>query len=130
MSRPATRNETEDDLDTLFKALGDRTRRHMLSRLSGGPMFVTELAEPFSMSLAAASKHIDVLERAGLVRREREGRFLRCHLTPAPLADAGEFIERYRSFWETTLDQLAAFVEEPAPRKGPVGAGKDESRAR
>ena len=74
-------------------------------------MSVGELAAPFSISLAAISKHIDVLEGAGVVRREREGRFQRCHLAPGGLGEASKFIEHYRTFWEDTLDQLAEYVE-------------------
>jgi DNA-binding transcriptional ArsR family regulator len=107
----------EDQLDAVFAALGDRTRRNILVRLARGPATISELAEPFAMTLPAVSKHLRVLERAGLLRREREGWYRRCHLEGAPLADAEGFLERYRPFWEKTLDQLARYVEEPTPRK-------------
>jgi DNA-binding transcriptional ArsR family regulator len=101
----------EQRLDAVFHALADRTRRRIVHALSRGPVSVSELAAPFSISLPAISKHLDVLERAGLLRRERDGRFQRCHLLAPPLDDASAFIERYRAFWQTSLDQLAEFVE-------------------
>ena len=101
----------DDRLDAVFHALADTTRRRIVHRLARGPVSVGELAAPFSISLAAISKHIDVLEGAGVVRREREGRFQRCHLAPGGLGEASKFIEHYRTFWEDTLDQLAEYVE-------------------
>jgi len=77
---------------------------------------VGELAAPFAISLPAVSKHLDVLERAGLIRRERDGRFLRCYLSSEPLDDASAFIDRYRSFWQGSLEQLAEYVEAARPR--------------
>lgn len=102
---------TEDRLDHLFGALSDRTRRKMVIRLSRAPATIGELAEPFSMSLPAVSKHVRVLERAGLVRRTIDGRIHRCALERKRLRDANEWIERYTEHWEGTLDSLAAFVE-------------------
>jgi DNA-binding transcriptional ArsR family regulator len=116
MSRSQTKAEKEQQLDDVFRALADGTRRRIVDRLSRGPVSVGEIAEPFSMSLAAVSKHLDVLERAGILERKRDGRFLRCHLTPAPLSDAGAFIDHYRAFWEGTLDELARYVEANEPR--------------
>ena len=107
----AKRSKVDRRLDAVFHALSDGTRRRIVDGLSRGPVSVTELAAPFVISLPAVSKHLDVLERAGLVRRERDGRFQRCHLVAAPLDDASVFIERYRSFWHATLEQLAEFVE-------------------
>lgn len=106
-------------LDAVFAALADRTRRRLLSRLARGPASVGELAEPFAMSLPAVSKHLVVLERAGLLKRERDGRVHRCRLEALPLEAAGEFIARYRGFWEGQLEQLARFVEEESewPKK-------------
>ncbi|HEY4104212.1 MAG TPA: metalloregulator ArsR/SmtB family transcription factor, partial [Polyangiaceae bacterium] len=101
-------------LDTVFHALSDATRRRIIAELARCSQPVTELALPFSISLPAISKHLDVLERAGLLRRERDGRFQRCHLTADALDEASAFIERYRAYWQTNLDQLAAFVEGPA----------------
>src|SRR3954463_1556353 len=100
MSSARARITTNDRrLDAVFGALSDTTRRRIVGKLAHGPVSVSELAEPVSMSLAAGSKHLSVLERAGLVRRERDGRFQRCHFDGRPLDDASEFIERYRPFW-------------------------------
>jgi DNA-binding transcriptional ArsR family regulator len=104
---------TDDSaLDGVFAALADRTRRAMLARLADGPASITQLAEPFDMSLPAASKHVKVLERAGLLQRQRDGRVHRCQLEAQPLQSASQFVERYRIFWEDTLDALARYVED------------------
>jgi DNA-binding transcriptional ArsR family regulator len=122
----ASAHKGEHRLDAVFHALADGTRRRIVGALSRGPASVTELAAPFSISLPAISKHLDVLERAGLVQRERDGRFQRCHLIASPLDDASEFIERYRSFWHASLEQLAEFVEsrEPAAPSRPTKTRK------
>ena len=86
-------------LDAIFHALGDPTRRRMLRALSAGEQTVSQLAEPFAMSLAAASKHIKALETAGLIRREVRGRTHVCHLDPGPLASAHEWLSFYEGFW-------------------------------
>jgi DNA-binding transcriptional ArsR family regulator len=99
------------ELDAVFAALADPTRRRIIARLARGEASVTELAAPFKMSLPAVSKHISVLERAGLLRREREGRVHRIQLEARPLASASAFIEHYRGFWEDTLEQLARYLE-------------------
>jgi DNA-binding transcriptional ArsR family regulator len=99
-------------LDLVFSALGDRTRRSILVRLSEGPKSVTEIAEPLPMSLPAVSKHLRVLEEAGLLRRERDGRFHQMSLEGRPLEEASAFLARYRVFWEDTLAKLAAHVED------------------
>ena len=91
----------------VFAALADPTRRAIVERLIRGHATVGELAEPFAMSLAAVSKHVKVLERAGLVSQERDGRLRRCRLEPAPLRDADAFLARYRPFWTSSLDALA-----------------------
>ena len=93
-------------LDTIFHALGDTTRRAMLGELAAGERTVGELAEPFAMSLAAASKHIKVLEAAGLVRRDIRGRTHMCSLDPVPLMRADRWIGIYRRFWTDRLDVL------------------------
>jgi DNA-binding transcriptional ArsR family regulator len=95
----------------VFFALSDPTRRRILGRLARGSASITEIAEPFSMTLAAVSKHLRVLERAGLLRRQRDGWYHRCHLKPRPLREASSFLARYRSFWETSLEELAHYVE-------------------
>jgi DNA-binding transcriptional ArsR family regulator len=95
-------------LDDVFHALSDPTRREMVRRLSRGEHSVTELAEPFRMSLAAASKHIKTLERAGLVRRVVEGRVHRCHLQSKPLARAHAWLGFYERYWSRRFDALEA----------------------
>ncbi|MFB2553676.1 ArsR/SmtB family transcription factor [Ensifer soli] len=99
-------------LDTVFHALGDPTRRRMLERLAGGARTVGELAEPFSMSLAAASKHIKVLEGAGLIRRDVRGRTHLCHLEAGPLAEAHRWLAVYERFWSARLDTLERLLRE------------------
>ena len=94
------------ELDTVFHALGDGTRRRMLGQLAAGQRTVSELAEPFDMSLAAASKHIKVLENAGLLSREVRGRTHVCRLEPGPLASAYEWLAFYQRFWTCRLDML------------------------
>lgn len=98
-------------LDSIFHALGDPTRRIMLRTLADGEQTVGTLAEPFAMSLAAASKHIKVLEQAGLVRREVRGRTHWCSLDAEPLAAATEVLDQYQRFWSRRLDRLAALME-------------------
>lgn len=98
------------DLDLVFKALGDQTRRELLARLSEGPAMVTELAKPFEMSLPAVGKHLRVLEHAGLVERRIDGRVHQCTLNPLPLKFAGDWIRHYRMFWNETLDSLDDYL--------------------
>jgi len=95
-----------DRLSTTFSALADPTRRAILARLVSGTASVTELAEPFQMSLPAVSKHLKVLERAGLVARSREAQWRRCRLEAGPLKDAADWLDRYRRFWEQSLDRF------------------------
>jgi DNA-binding transcriptional ArsR family regulator len=99
-------NIQESRLDTVFHALGDLTRRRMLRSLAEGERTVGQLAEPFKMSLAAASKHIKALEGAGLVRREVRGRVHVCHLNAGPLSAADEWLRYYERFWSIRLDRL------------------------
>jgi DNA-binding transcriptional ArsR family regulator len=115
--------QTSDSLSTTFSALADPTRRAILARLASGEASVTELAEPFDMSLPAVSKHLKVLERAGLISRNREAQWRRCRLDAAPLRDVSDWIEEYRSFWEERFDRLEAYlaeIQQPArkPTKG------------
>lgn len=98
-------------LDLLFSALGDRTRRALLARLAESPAMVTELAAPFDLSLPAVSRHIRVLEAAGLVRRTVEGRVHHCTLVAGPLRRADAWLQHYRHFWDTNLDAFARHVE-------------------
>ena len=108
---------TDPALDLVFGALSDPTRRQILRRLSKGPVPVTELAEPFDMSLPAVSKHIRVLEKAGMVRRHREGRVHRLELEAQPMKTAVDWIAEYRQFWESSLDSLERYLEETDPAK-------------
>ncbi len=100
-------------LDLIFQALADSTRRAMLARLSRGEATVGELAEPFSISRPAVSKHLDVLERAGLVHRMPDGRVNRCRFDGAPLKQAATWVDRYHRYWESQLDALQAYLEAP-----------------
>lgn len=99
-------------LNETFAALADPTRRRMMEMLSQQERRVTDLAEPFAMSLPAVSKHLRVLENAGLLKRRRIGREHRIELNPAPMREAMKWIEQYRKFWEGSLDALAAYLEE------------------
>ena len=103
---------TRPGLDSTFAALADPTRRAILERLARGEASVSELAEPFDVSLPAISKHLSVLERAGLLVRRREGRVHRCHAATDPIADAVDWIERHRAFWERQLESLAEYLDE------------------
>jgi DNA-binding transcriptional ArsR family regulator len=101
-------------LDDTFSALADPTRRDILSRLATGERTIGELASRFTMSLPAVSKHVRVLQRAGLATVEKEGRVRRATLNAAPMRNALEWIAHYRKFWETELDLLAAYLENPS----------------
>jgi DNA-binding transcriptional ArsR family regulator len=106
-------NQSSDRLDLVFHALTDPTRRHMLRSLAARERTVSELAEPFRMSLAAASKHVKTLERAGLVRRTVQGRVHFCRLDPKPLAGAAEWLDFYSRFWNERLDALEELLRHP-----------------
>ena len=108
-----------DPLSTTLSALADPTRRAILARLALGEATVTELAEPFEMSLPAVSKHLKVLQRAGLIARGREAQWRPCRLEAAPLQDAADWIEHYRRFWEESLDRLDAYLKEVQAAKKP-----------
>ena len=101
-----------DQLSSTFAALADPTRRAILARLASGETSVTELAEPFEMSLPAISKHLKVLERAGLIARGREAQWRPCRLEVGPLKDAAKWIEFYRRFWEQSFDRLEEYLRE------------------
>ena len=109
------------NLDRTFAALSDPTRRAILARLAEGETSVGELARPFRVSRPAISKHLRVLERAGLVQRQRDGRVSRCELDAEPMRDAARWIERYREFWGERFDSLARHLErqEPSGMKNP-----------
>ena len=100
-----------DQLSNTFAALADPTRRAILARLSRGETNVTELAEPFEMTLPAITKHLKVLERAGLITRGREAQWRPCKLEAAPLKGAAEWVEQYRAVWEARLDRLENYLQ-------------------
>jgi DNA-binding transcriptional ArsR family regulator len=101
-----------DQLSTTFAALADPTRRAILARLTTGECSVTELAQPFDMSLPAVSKHLRVLERAGLIARGREAQWRPCRLDAKPLKQVADWAERYRHLWEQRLDRLDTYLQE------------------
>jgi DNA-binding transcriptional ArsR family regulator len=103
--------DNEEELDAAFAALSDRTRRALLARLARSPLSVSELAKPFAMSLPAVSKHLRVLEHAGLIVRAIDGRVHTCSLRVAPLGKIDKWIEKYRLFWTDQLDALARYIE-------------------
>ncbi|MCA1493978.1 winged helix-turn-helix transcriptional regulator [Ensifer sp. NBAIM29] len=113
-------------MNSVFHALGDATRRRMLRDLSRGERTVSELAEPFAISLAAASKHIKVLENAGLIRREVRGRTHLCRLEPGPLASAHQWLSFYEQFWSGRLDLLEQLLREENAGKSPSPGKGDE----
>jgi DNA-binding transcriptional ArsR family regulator len=117
MIAPAQSLTLDDRLDLVFQALANRTRRELLRRVSAGPARVTDLAAPFGMSLPAISKHLGILERAGLINRSVKGREHSCALGAEPMATAAEWLSAYRVFWEANLDSLTRFVEAKAGGK-------------
>jgi DNA-binding transcriptional ArsR family regulator len=122
-------NDTE--LDRTFAALADPTRRALLARLSDHhDVSVSELAQPFAMSLPAVMKHLDVLSDAGLITRAKTGRTVACRLSAGPMEEAMEWLARYQRFWSEQLDRLAAFVEEDPCRPNPVSRSSAASTRR
>ena len=111
-------------LDATFSALADPTRRAILARLASGETSVSELAEPFEMSMPAISKHLKVLERAGLIERGREAQWRPCRLAAAPLKDASDWLDHYRRFWEESFDRLEEYLRDLQKRE----AKKKESK--
>jgi len=103
---------SKDALSTTFAAIADPTRRGILSRLAAGEATVLELAEPFDVTLPAISKHLKVLERAGLIERRRDAQRRPCRLRAQPLRDATDWLEHYRRFWEESLDRLGEYLRE------------------
>jgi DNA-binding transcriptional ArsR family regulator len=123
----------QDQLSYTFSALADPTRRAILARLALGETSVTELAEPFEMSMPAVSKHLKVLERAGLISRGREAQWRPCRLDAAPLKEAAGWIEEYRRFWEQTLDRLDKYlreIETARTKSKTNGSGKKSSKTK
>jgi DNA-binding transcriptional ArsR family regulator len=114
---------TSDRLDRTFAALADPTRRAILARLSSGEASVTELAEPFEMTLPAVSKHLKVLERAGLIARGRQRQWRPARLEAGPLREVAEWAERYRRFWEVSYDRLDEYLDELQRRGKEKGDG-------
>lgn len=110
-----------DPLSTTFSALADPTRRAILARLALGKTSVTELAEPFEMSLPAISRHLKVLERAGLIARGREAQWRPCRLEPAGLKDVAGWVEQYRRFWEERFDRLDAYLQVLQAKEKKIG---------
>ena len=120
---------TADHLSTTFAALADPTRRAILSRLAAkGETAVTELARPFSMTLPGISKHLKVLERAGLIARGREAQWRPCRLNAAPLKDVADWVDHYRRFWDESFDRLDEYLREL--QAGQRDGGRDEPAER
>ena len=119
-----------DRLSTTFAALADPTRRAILARLASGETSVTELAEPFAMSLPAVSKHLKVLERAGLIARGREAQWRPCRIEPGALKQVDDWLERYRRFWDESLDRLDNYLIELQAKEKKRGRKKIEPRGR
>ena len=118
-----------DPLSTTFAALADPTRRAILARLSTGEASVTELAEPFTMSLPAVSRHLKVLERAGLIARGREAQWRPCRLEPAALKPVDHWLDTYRQFWAARLDRLESYLGTmPVEPAGPAAAPRRRRR--
>jgi DNA-binding transcriptional ArsR family regulator len=115
-----------DPLSSTFAALADPTRRAILARLALGETSVTELARPFEMSMPAVSKHLKVLERAGLIARGREAQWRPCRLDAGPLKDAASWLEAYRRFWSSHIDALERHLDRIHPPKTPTPAKKKE----
>jgi DNA-binding transcriptional ArsR family regulator len=106
-----------DQLSSTFAALADPTRRAILARLALGECSVTELAEPFDMSMPAVSKHLRVLERAGLIARGREAQWRPCRIKAGPLKEVADWTERYRNLWEQRLDRLDTYLQQLKSKK-------------
>lgn len=113
---------TTDGLSTTFAALADPTRRAILARLASGEASVTELAKPFDMSLPAVTKHLKVLQRAGLIKQGRQAQWRPCRLEAGPLKEVADWVEDYRRFWEQSLDRLADYLNDLQ------GKGKPDER--
>jgi DNA-binding transcriptional ArsR family regulator len=117
-------------LDATFIALADPTRRAILARLASGEASVTELAEPFAMSQPAVSKHLKVLERAGLISRGRDAQRRPCRIEAKPLADANKWLEKYRRFWEGNFQRLDALLDEMKAERRTPGRRKRKEEHR
>lgn len=113
-----------DRLSSTFAALSDPTRRAILGRLARGEATVKEIAQPFSLSPPSVTKHLKVLERAGLITRSRDAQWRPCRLRSAPLRDAAKWIEQYRQFWQQSMDRLDNYLDELQAEGGSTRAGK------
>ena len=113
-----------DHLSATYAALADPTRRAILARLATGEATVGELAEPFAMSLPAVSKHLKVLERAGLIARRRKAQWRPCRIEAGPLKDAAQWLEHYRQFWDDSLDRLDEYLGELQSQKRKDGSNR------
>jgi DNA-binding transcriptional ArsR family regulator len=116
-------------LDLAFGALADRTRRAMLFRIATATATVTELAAPFDMSVAAVSKHLMVLERAGLIIKKKEGRHFRCQLNPAPFKDVADVVRHFEAFWAARLDALETYFTDKNEKRGAPHENPRKKRA-
>jgi DNA-binding transcriptional ArsR family regulator len=117
-----------DHLSVTFAALADPTRRAILARLLSRECSVTELAEPFDMSMPAVSKHLRVLERAGLIVRRKEAQWRHCRIEAAPLKEVAEWTERYRHIWEARLDRLDTYLQQMKEKEAKTHGGKQRSK--
>jgi len=115
-----------DPLSVTFAALADPTRRAILSRLASGECSVTELAEPFQISLPAVSKHLRVLERAGLIARGREAQWRPCRIAAAPIKQVADWTEQYRRIWETKFDNLELYLQQLQAKEKKHGKRRDK----
>lgn len=113
-----------DTLSLTFAALADPTRRAILKNLAGGERSVNDLAKPFEMSLPAISKHLKVLEKAGLITRSRDAQYRPCKLAAKPLKDVAEYVADYKQFWEASFDRLDAYLKEVQAKGGKHGRKK------
>src|ERR1700759_3467697 len=119
---------TTDALSATFAALADPTRRAILTRLRGGECSVTELAAPFDMSMPAVSKHLRVLERAGLIAQRREAQWRRCRIEAGPLKEVSDWAERYRQVWEKRLDRLDDYLQQLQAKEKKTHGRKQRSK--
>jgi DNA-binding transcriptional ArsR family regulator len=117
-----------DQLSTTFAALADPTRRAILAQLAAGETSVTELAEPFAMSLPAVSKHLKVLERAGLIARSRDAQWRPCRLKAAPLEDVAKWVDEYRRYWEQSFDRLDEYLRKLQMQENKHGRQEESTR--
>ena len=124
---------SSDHLSTTFAALADPTRRAILARLASGETSVTELAAPFEMTTPAVTKHLKVLERAGLITRSRQAQWRPCQLNAMPLHEVADFVEQYRQFWEQSFDRLDSYLktlQKPPIRQTPKQQTKEKKNGR